>query len=512
MIPTALAVALFFSAALLAGFGVWRLALAKTTVLAADTDARRLREAAEKETEARRKELLLEAKEEAQRLRADIEAEHRQRKAEVNDLETRAHQRELSIERRAEHLNKKEADVEAREEEVALTRRECEDLVLLQRREMERIAGLTAEEGRTQLLKQLDSDLEREYSRRIKQSEEQCHLESERRARKIVALAIQRCAVDQTAESTVSSVPLPADDMKGRIIGREGRNIRAFETLTGVDLIIDDTPECVVLSAFDPVRREVARVALTNLISDGRIHPGRIEESIAKAREEIETSIAEAGDRAVFETGVTGLHPELVKTIGKLRFRTSFGQNILEHSIEMAHLAGVMAAELGANVPIAKRSALLHDLGKAIDFEVEGPHVDIGVDLCRRYGESLEVIHAVQAHHGDIEPETVEAVLVQCADAISSARPGARREVLESYVKRLQKLEAIGKAIPGVENSYAVQAGREIRVMVKPEVVDDARATLLARETAKRIEDELQYPGHIKVTVIRETRVTEYAK
>jgi ribonuclease Y len=300
--------------------------------------------------------------------------------------------------------------------------------------------------------------------------------------------------------------------MKGRIIGREGRNIRTFETLTGEDLIIDDTPECVVLSAFDPVRREVARVALTNLISDGRIHPGRIEESIAKAREEIENLIVEAGERAVFETGVTGLHPEIVKIIGKLRFRTSFGQNILEHSIEMSHLAGVIAAELGANVMVAKRAALLHDLGKAIDFEVEGPHVDIGVDLCRRYGESPEVIHAVEAHHGDVELETVEAVIVQCADAISSARPGARREVLENYVKRLQKLEAIARSIPGVENSFAVQAGREIRVMVKPEVVDDLQAALLARETAKRIEEELQYPGHIKVTVIRYVRSVEYAK
>ena len=508
----AIAAAIFAIAALLAFFGYSQTLKARTALRASEEELRRTRESAEKETEARRKELLLEAKEEAQRLRQEIEKENRERQAEISALESRIRQKEESLERRLENLEKKEAEVETREEEIALSRRQAEDLVLSQRRELERVANLTVEEGRQQLLRQLDDELEREKARRIKHNEEEIQRESERRARKIVALAIQRCAVDQTAESTVSAVQLPTDDMKGRIIGREGRNIRTFETLTGVDLIIDDTPECVVLSAFDPVRREVARVALTNLISDGRIHPGRIEESIAKAREEVETVIAEAGERAVFETGVTGLHPEIVKVIGKLRFRTSFGQNILEHSIEMSHLAGSIAAELGANVAIAKRAALLHDLGKAIDFEVEGPHVDIGVDLCRRYGESPEVIHAVQAHHGDIELETIEAVIVQCADAISSARPGARREVLENYVKRLQKLETIANSIPGVDKTFAVQAGREIRVMVKPEEVDDAKAILLARETAKRIEEEMQYPGHIKVTVIRETRSVEYAK
>jgi ribonuclease Y len=508
----AAAAVIFVVAALLAFFGYSQTLKAKTALRATEEELRRIHENAEKETEARRKELLLEAKEEAQRLRHDIENQNRDRQAELSALESRVRQKEEALERRLENLEKKEHEVESHEEEVALLRRQAEDLVLSQRRELERVSDLTVEEGKQQLLHHLDEELLREKARRIKQNEEEIQRESERRARKIVALAIQRCAVDQTAESTVSTIQLPTDDMKGRIIGREGRNIRTFETLTGVDLIIDDTPECVVLSAFDPVRREVARVALTNLISDGRIHPGRIEESINKAREEVETVILEAGERAVFESGVTGLHPEIVKTIGKLRFRTSFGQNILEHSIEMSHLAASIAAELGANVAVAKRAALLHDLGKAIDFEVEGPHVDIGVDLCRRYGESPEVIHAVEAHHGDIELETVEAVIVQCADAISSARPGARREVLENYVKRLKKLEEIGHSIPGVDKTFAVQAGREIRVMVKPEEVDDAKAILLARETAKRIEEELQYPGHIKVTVIRETRSVEYAK
>lgn len=508
----AIAAAIFAIAALLALFGYSQTLKSRSALRAAEEELRRIRGSTEKETEARRKELLLEAKEESQRLRVEIEKENRERQAGLSALETRIRQKEESLERRLENLEKKEHEIEGQEEEVALLRRQAEDLVLSQRRELERVSNLTIEEGKQQLLRQLDEELEREKARRIKHNEEEVQRESERRARKIVALAIQRCAVDQTAESTVSAVQLPTDDMKGRIIGREGRNIRTFETLTGVDLIIDDTPECVVLSAFDPVRREVARVALTNLISDGRIHPGRIEESITKAREEVETVILEAGERAVFETGVTGLHPEIVKVLGKLRFRTSFGQNILEHSIEMTHLAGSIAAELGANVSVAKRAALLHDLGKAIDFEVEGPHVDIGVDLCRRYGESPEVIHAVEAHHGDIELQTVEAVIVQCVDAISSARPGARREVLENYVKRLKKLEDIAHSIPGVDKTFAVQAGREIRVMVKPEEVDDAKACLLARETAKRIEEELQYPGHIKVTVIREIRSVEYAK
>jgi ribonuclease Y len=499
-------------AALLAAIGILQFLKAKSLLRDAENTLLHEKEKLEKENDSRRKELLFEAKEEAQRLRETVERENREQKAELAQVERRIQKREVSLERRLENLEKKEREADSREEEADASRRKAEELERAQRSELERIANLTADEGRAQLLSQLDAELEREYARRIKQMEEDINLESERRARKIVALSIQRCAVDQTIESTVSSVSLPSDDMKGRIIGREGRNIRAFETLTGVDLIIDDTPECVVLSAFDPVRREVARLALTNLISDGRIHPGRIEESITRAQEEIEVMIAEGGERAVFETGVTGLHAELVRVLGKLRFRTSFGQNILDHSIEMSHLAGAMAAELGANVMVAKRAALLHDLGKAIDFEVEGPHVEIGVDLCRRYGEPPEVIHAVQAHHGDVEAQSVEAVLVQCADAISSARPGARREALENYVKRLQKLETIAKSIPGVENSYAVQAGREIRVMVKPEEVDDASAVLLAHKTAKRIEEELQYPGHIKVTVIRETRAVEYAK
>lgn len=477
-------------------------------------DAVKFKEDAHREIETRRKEMLLEAREEIQKLRADLEREIRDKRAEVQRLERRLAQREEALERRLESVEKRERQTASKEQEINRAREELTRILQEQRKELERIGGLTAEEAKAALLRQLDEDLQRDFAKRIKQFEEDVRLEADRRARKIVAEAIQRCAVDQVAQTTVATVALPNDDMKGRIIGREGRNIRAFETLTGVELIIDDTPEAVVLSAFDPIRREIARVALTNLIADGRIHPGRIEEAVAKAKQEVDEVIRQAGEQAVFETGVTGLHPELVQILGKLKFRTSFSQNVLSHSIEVSHLAGVMAAELGANVAVAKRAGLLHDIGKAVDFEVEGAHHVISVDLAKRYGENNDVLHAIEMHHPENgrEPETIEAILVQCADAISAARPGARRDVLENYIKRLQKLEAIVDSLPGVEKSYAMQAGREIRVMVKPDQVDDLEAVRLAREAARKIEEELQYPGQIRVTVIRETRAVEIAK
>ena len=466
----------------------------------------------QREIEAKRKEVLLEAKEEAFRIRAEIEKENKDKKAEIQRLERRLAQKEETLDRRLENLDRKERSIAQREAETQSKLDEAESLVKEQRTELERISRMSSEEARDLLLRQLDREMEREVAQIIRQAEEQAREESDRKARDIITLAIQRCAVDQAAETTVSVVPLPGDDMKGRIIGREGRNIRAFETLTGVDLIIDDTPEAVVISGFDPVRREVARVALSNLIVDGRIHPGRIEEMISKAQAEAEAKMKEAADRAVFETGVTGLDPELMKLLGRLRFRTSYGQNVLQHSIEVSHLAGAIAAELEVNVPLAKRAGLLHDIGKAVDFEVEGPHAVIGMDLLKRYHEPPEVVHAAGAHHNDIEPHSVEAVLVAAADAISASRPGARRETLENYVKRLQKLETIADSFAGVDKTYAVQAGREIRVMVKPTEIDDDGAVKLAHDTAKKIEEEMEYPGQIKVTVIRETRAVEYAK
>lgn len=476
------------------------------------SDAARLREEAERDIDEKRKALILEAKEEVQRLRSDLEQEVQAKRSETERLERRLTQREEALERRLDSLQAREAEAGQRELALERAREDLERIGQERRRELERVAGLTVEEAKTALIAEIEADLEREYAKRIKQQEEDIRLESDRRARKILALAIQRCTVDQVAETTVTAVQLPSDDMKGRIIGREGRNIRTFETLTGVELIIDDTPEAVVLSSFDPIRREVARLALNTLVADGRIHPGRIEEAVSRAQEDVERSIKEAGEQAVFETGVTGLHPEITALLGKLTYRTSYGQQILRHSVEVAHLAGMMAAELGANAWVAKRAGLLHDIGKAVDFEVEGSHHAIGAELARRYDESPEVCHCIAAHHDDPQPETVEAVVVQCADAISAARPGARREVLETYIKRLQKLESLARSFPGVEKTYAMQAGREIRVMVKPEQVDDADAARLARDTARRIEEELQYPGQIRVTVIRETRATEYAK
>lgn len=483
------------------------------TAAAAERDSIvRLREESQREIEARKKEAVLEAKDEAHRLRQEAEAENRERRSELQRLERRLAHREEALERRLEALEKREQQVAREEQENARLREEARQLLERQREELERVCGMTAVEARAVLLKQVEDEIRHDAAKLIKQVEEETRAEATRKAREIIVQAIQRCAVEQVSETTVSVVPLPSDDMKGRIIGREGRNIRAFETLTGVDLIIDDTPEAVVLSGFDPIRRETARLALSSLINDGRIHPGRIEESINRARLEMEAKIREAGELAVLRSGVSGLHPELVRILGKLKYRTSYGQNVLDHSVEVAQLAAGMAAELGCNVNVARRAALLHDLGKAIDYEVEGSHVQISIDLAMRYGESPEVIHGIAAHHGDIPFESVEAVLVHIADVISASRPGARREMLETYVKRLQKLENVGDSFEGVEKTYAVQAGREIRIIVKPNEIDDFAAAKLARDTAKKIEEELQYPGQIKVVVIRETRSVEYAK
>jgi ribonuclease Y len=466
----------------------------------------------EKDIESRKKMAELEAKEEAYKLRQEIDVENREKRTEIQRLERRLTQKEETLDRRVDNLDRKEKTVTQKEQEALAKLEERDALVAKEREELQRIARMTAEEARDMLLRQVERDCEREVSRRIRESEDQIRDESDRKARDIVTLAIQRCAVEQAAETTVSVVPLPGDDMKGRIIGREGRNIRAFETLTGVDLIIDDTPEAVVISGFDPVRREVARTALSNLIVDGRIHPGRIEETVTKAQEEIEAKMRAAAEQAVFETGVTGLDPEILKLMGRLRYRTSYGQNVLEHSVEVAHLAGAMAAELNVNVALAKRAGLLHDLGKAVDFEVEGPHALISMDILRKFREPAEVCHAAGAHHNDVEPHSIEAVLVLAADAISASRPGARRETLETYVKRLQKLETIADSFQGVDKTYAVQAGREIRVMVKPESINDDGAAKLARDVARKIEEEMEYPGQIKVTVIREVRAIEHAK
>lgn len=481
---------------------------AKAMLALAEERAKQL----EKDIEAKRKEVLLEAKEEAYRLRAEIENENREKRAETQRLERRLIQKEETLDRRLDNLDKKERSLAHKDQEAASKLEELTELAVQRSEELQKVARMTVDEARDMLLRQVERDCERDVARMIREAEDRIKDESDRRARDIVTLAIQRCAVEQAAETTVSVVPLPGDDMKGRIIGREGRNIRAFETLTGVDLIIDDTPEAVVISGFDPVRREVARTALSNLIVDGRIHPGRIEETINKAQEEVEARMRDAAEQAVFETGVTGLDHELIKLLGRLKYRTSYGQNVLDHSIEVAHLAGAMAAELEVNVPLARRAGLLHDLGKAVDFEVEGPHALITMDLLRKYREPIEVAHAAGAHHNDIEPHSVEAVLVLAADAISASRPGARRETLETYVKRLQKLETIADSFGGVDKTFAVQAGREIRVIVKPDSINDDGAAKLARDVAKKIEDEMEYPGQIKVTVIREIRAVEHAK
>jgi len=475
-------------------------------------EAQRIRDDAQKDIEASRRHALLEAKEESFQLRSQLENENREKRAEVQRLERRLAQREEMLERRSETQEAKERQLHDKEAELSKARHETEELRGRQQAELQRISGMSVEEARGHFLKAVEDDSRHEAAKLIHEIEDSARREGERRARDIVADVIQRCSVDHTSETTVSVVPLPNDEMKGRIIGREGRNIRAFETLTGIDLIIDDTPEAVVLSGFDPVRREIARVALTNLIVDGRIHPGRIEEIVGKAQAEVEQRVLDAGERAVLATGMTGLAPEIVHLLGKMKYRTSYGQNVLDHSIEVSHICGMLAAEVGADVAVAKRAGLLHDLGKAVDFEVEGPHALITGEILRRNREPEAVAHAAEAHHHDVEPATVEAVLVICGDQISASRPGARRETLETYVKRLKKLEEIADGFQGVDKTFAVQAGREVRVIVKPEAIDDFAALKLARDMARRIEEEMEYPGQIKITVIRETRATEFAK
>lgn len=476
------------------------------------TEAQRLKEDALKEVESSKRQALLEAKEESFHVRTEVENENREKRTEIQRLERRLAQKEESIDRRAEGLEGREGQLQDREKQITAARSEAEALLEKQRTELQRLAGMSTEEARALFLKTIEDESRHEAAKLMRDIENTARRDGERKARQIVTDVIQRCSVEQTSETTVSVVPLPNDEMKGRIIGREGRNIRAFETLTGVDLIIDDTPEAVVLSGFDPVRREVARIALTNLIVDGRIHPGRIEEIIKKAQSEVDARIQEAGERAVLETGLTGLAPEIVLLLGKMKYRTSYGQNVLIHSIEVSHLCGMLAAETGADQWISRRAGLLHDLGKAIDFEVEGPHALITGEILRRNREPELVVHAAEAHHHDVEPTTVEAILVICGDQISAARPGARRETVDTYVKRLKKLEEIGDSFLGVEKTFAVQAGREIRIIVKPELIDDFASLKLARDMARRIEEEMEFPGQIKITVIRETRAVDFAK
>ncbi len=466
----------------------------------------------EKEAERVKKERLLEAKEEIHKLRNELDKEIKDRRNDVQRQERRVQQKEDTIDKKTEQIEAREEQIHQKMAEVEELQAEVDRIKKLQMAQLEKIANFSAEQAKEMLLKQVEESMTHEKAMLIKSIEEQAKEEAETKARNIITGAIQRCAADHVTETTVSVVNLPNDEMKGRIIGREGRNIRTIETLTGVDLIIDDTPEAVILSGFDPVRREIARRSLEKLITDGRIHPGRIEEMVEKSTKEVDSVIKQEGERATFETHVHGLHPEIVKLLGRLKYRTSYGQNVLQHSIEVSHIAGLMAAELGADVALAKRAGLLHDIGKAIDHEVEGSHINIGGDIAKKYKENEKVIHAIMAHHGDIEAKTIEACLVQAADGISAARPGARRENLESYIKRLENLEAIANSFKGVERSFAIQAGREVRIMVKSDAVNDDETILMAKDIVKRIEDEMEYPGQIKVNVIRELRAIEYAK
>ena len=478
----------------------------------AEEEAKRIVNEAIKAAEQKRKETIIEAKDEAFKLKSDADKEIKDRRAEVSRQERRMDQKEEALDKRTAALERKEEELKRRSETVEARLDELEQLKLRQTEKLETIAGMTKEDARAVLLKQVDDELTHEKAMKISAYQANMKDECDQIARDLVGQAIARCAADATSEATVSVVPLPSDEMKGRIIGREGRNIRALETATGCDLIIDDTPEAITLSSFDQTRREVARMALERQIADGRIHPARIEETVDKCRRELEVQMKREGDKAVMDLGIHSLHPDLVKLIGRLKYRTSFGQNVLNHSIEVAWLAGLMAGELGVNVQMARRAGLLHDIGKALDHEIEGSHVQIGVDICKKYRENPQIIHAVEAHHGDVEPKTTLAFIIMAADAISAARPGARRENMESYIKRLETLEALCNGFEGVESSYAVQAGREVRILVQPDKVSDDQVVLLARNVAKKIESELDYPGQIKVSVIRESRATEYAK
>jgi len=491
---------------------VYRRNIAEAKVGRAEESVRRLVADAQKKAEAVKKETVLEAKEEIHTLRVEFDKESKERRSEIQRIERRLAQRE-------ETLDKKIASVEAKEEQVGkslkdVTKRkeDIERIFEQQVQQLEKVSDMTVDDAKALLLEKVEQEARRDMAVYVREIEHRAKEEADKKSREIISSAIQKYAADHVAENTVSVVALPNDEMKGRIIGREGRNIRALETATGIDLIIDDTPEAVILSGFDPIRREVARIALEKLIIDGRIHPARIEEMVKKARKDVEKEVRDAGEQAAFDTGIHNLHPEIIKLLGRLKYRTSYGQNVLKHSLEVAHLSAVMAAELGANIKLAKRGGLLHDIGKAVDHEVEGPHIQIGADLAKKYRESADVVHCIQAHHGDIEAQTVEAVLVQSADAISAARPGARRETLENYIKRLEALEEIANSFSGVEKCYAIQAGREVRILVKPEDVDDAGMHLMAKDIVKKIENDLDYPGQIKVNVIRETRSIDFAK
>ncbi len=490
----------------------YRKKIAEKEISSAEEEARRIINEAIKSSESKKREALLEAKEEILQSRTEYEKEEKSRRADLQKQERRLQQKEENLDRKTENIEKKE-ELLASKHAAADKAQEEIDLIKRSQTEMlERISGFTVEEAKQYLISQVEGEVTHEAAVKIKEIEQRAKEEADQRAKEIVATAIQRCAADHASEITVSVVPLPNDEMKGRIIGREGRNIRTIETLTGVDLIIDDTPEAITVSCFEPVRREVARVALEKLISDGRIHPTHIEEMVEKAKREVDAVIKSEGERAAFETGVRGLHPEVIKMLGRLHYRTSYGQNVLQHSIEVSHIAGLMASELGLDVHASKRAGLLHDIGKALDHEYEGTHVNLGVEFCRKFKEKEDILNAIQAHHGDVECKTLMACLVQAADAVSAARPGARRENLENYIKRLEKLEEITGTYPGVEKSYAIQAGREVRVMVRPEQVSEDQMVILARDLAKKIESELEYPGQIKVHVIRETKVVEYAK